>query len=54
MIRKTERYFTKRINKKNSLVHDAQYIKRTSYWFLFIIPIFTKDEIIKGDYERLD
>lgn len=53
MIRKTERFFIKRINKSTSFGFDTQYMKRTTYWLFFIIPIFTKDEFIKGDYEKL-
>lgn len=52
MIRKTERFFIKRINRNTTRSYDTQHIKRTTYWLFFIFPIFIKDEVIKGDYER--
>lgn len=51
MIRKTEKYYTKRVNKIGDSYYGQQCRKRTIYWFLFIIPIFVKDEVIRGDYE---
>lgn len=51
MFRKTEKYFTKLVNKIGKKYYGSQKIKRTTYWFLFI-PVFCKDEIISGDYEK--
>ena len=55
MIRKTEKYYTKRIRKYKGVnrtydEYGTQYIKKTTYWLLFIIPIFIKNEVVKGDY----
>jgi hypothetical protein len=56
MLRKTEKYFKKRINErhrgKTYYMYDLQYIKRTTYWLLWIIPIFSKEEVQKGEYEN--
>ena len=56
MIRKTEKHYTKRIRKYKGVnrtydEYGTQYIKKTTYWLLFIIPIFIKNEVVKGDYE---
>ena len=47
MIKKIEKYYTKTVN-----TFGKQYRKRTTYWLLFIIPIYVTDIAIKGDYER--
>jgi hypothetical protein len=52
MIRKTEKYYRKEINKIGKNYYGSQSIKRTTYWFLWIIPVFVKNEIISGDYEQ--
>jgi len=52
MIRKTERVFVKKINKIGDSYLGRQGIRRTTYWLLWIIPIFTKDEVVTGDLER--
>ena len=56
MIRKTERYFKKRVTRYKSALkkfneYGQQNIKRTTYWLFWIVPIFIKDEVQSGDYE---
>jgi hypothetical protein len=51
MLRKTEKYYVKRINKICDSFYGSQQRKRTTWWLFFIIPIFIKDELIRGDYE---
>ncbi|MET3505543.1 hypothetical protein [Halalkalibacter oceani] len=46
MIRKTEKYYFKKVG-----YYGKQKRKSTTYWLLWILPIFTKDEILGGDYE---
>jgi hypothetical protein len=52
MVRKTEKWFIKKVNKIGKQYYGSQNVKRTTYWLFWIIPIFSKDEVIKGDYER--
>lgn len=55
MIRQTEKWFIRKINKVNRgsfTDYEKQYVRRTTFWLLWIIPIFTKDEVVKGQYEN--
>lgn len=52
MLVKREKYFIKRINKINKTFYGEQKIKRTSYWLVGIIPLYIKNEVINGDWER--
>lgn len=56
MIRKTEKYYTKRVCTNKSSIkgfnnYGSQSIKKTTYWLFWIVPIFSKREIIGGSYE---
>lgn len=51
MFKKTERFYIKRINKMGNHYYGRQKHKRTTYWFLFILPVFITDEVIEGDCE---
>lgn len=52
MFRKTERFFKKKVLTYKSLKeYGTQNIKRTTYWLFWVIPVFTKDEVVSGDYE---
>lgn len=58
MIRKTERYYIKRVvthkamTKRSFNEYGRQQRKRTTYWLFYIIPIFISDEVVGGDYEN--
>lgn len=56
MIKKTEKYYIKRIRTYKGSTrkfdkYGTQNIKITKYWLFFIIPIFVKQEVLRGDYE---
>ncbi|AMQ66540.1 DNA/RNA helicase-like protein [Bacillus phage Shbh1] len=51
MVRVTERYYIKKINKLLGKYYGKQQRKRTTYWLFWILPIFSKDEVVSGDYE---
>lgn len=56
MIRKTEKYYIKKVKTHKSKFKDLnrygeQNIKRTTYWLVGFIPVFTTEEVVKGDYE---
>ena len=55
MIIKREKYFKKwvRINNYDKLWEKKgiQYRKRTSFWLFGIIPIYIRNEVVKGDYQ---
>ena len=52
MIVKREKYYIKKINKIGNTYYGSQKIKRTSFWLLGIIPLYIKNEVVSGDYEK--
>ncbi len=51
MIVKREKYYVKRINRIGAY-SESQNRKRTSFWLFGIIPLYIKDEVLSGAYER--
>lgn len=49
MIIKREKFYIKRIN---GIMYDMQKRKRTSFWLFGIIPLYIKEEVLSGNYER--
>ena len=51
MIVKREKYYVKYLG-KYAYKMSKQFIKRTSYWLFGIIPLYIKNEVQDGEYER--
>ncbi len=56
MVRKTEKYYIKKIKTYKSKYrkfnsYGEQKVKRTTYWLFLVIPIFIKEEVLKGEFE---
>lgn len=46
MIRVTEKYFERRVN-DNGFSHERQQVLRTTTWFLWIIPVYSREQILE-------
>lgn len=56
MIRKTEKYYKKRVRtfkgwNRSLNTYGYNYMKKTTYWLFYIVPIFVTNEVQKGVYQ---
>lgn len=48
MIRVTEKYFNRHSNKE-SIYYDEERVCRRTVWFLWVIPLYSRDKVISSE-----